>query len=125
MGLLDKIGVSLGLTEPPRATSPREVDKEGLMGLTRKRQRLLDGFLISEGMLTPRACTVRDMTALGATVDIWDAGLKASLLHGSITLYIPGERREVECTVISRQAGSLGLKFMGRFRERTRKYPGT
>lgn len=122
MRLLDKLGVSLGLMDPPKAVGQSEVDKEGLCGLTRKRQRLMDGFLVSEGMLAPRACTVRDMTALGATVDIWDTGIKASLLHGTVTLYIPGDRKEVDCAVVSRKEGSLGLKFLGRFRERTRKY---
>jgi hypothetical protein len=91
-------------------------------GLTRKRQRLQDGFVVSKGMLAPRACTLRDMTALGGCVDIWDQAVKADLLRGQVTLYIPADRMEVDCSVIWRRENTLGLKFVSAFRAPTRSY---
>ena len=36
----------------------------------RKRQRLVDGYLWSENMLVARNCKVRDLSAIGAMVDL-------------------------------------------------------
>ncbi len=56
---------------------------EAQRSTVRKRQRMTDGFIWSESMLKPRACTIKDMSALGAQVDIWNDEIKASLLQGT------------------------------------------
>jgi len=110
-----------GGSRPASAGSP-EHGEHSNRGLTRKRQRLQDGFVVSKGMLAPRACTLRDMTALGGCVDVWDQAVKADLLRGQVTLYIPADRMEVDCSVIWRRENTLGLKFVSPFREPTRSY---
>lgn len=123
MPFLDKVYAALGIG--PSAGSRRArgaSDPPPGRALTRKRQRLQDGFISSEGMLTPRACTLRDMTALGGCVEIWDQTIKPGLLVGPLTLYIPGDRHEVDCTVAWRRDNLLGLKFVSPFRPPTRSY---
>jgi hypothetical protein len=88
----------------------------------RKAQRMKDGFIWSEGMLAPRACTIRDMTPLGARVDIWNDDIKPSLLRGKFKLYSCAEQMEVDCTLARREGSSLGLRFLSKFQEPTRKY---
>jgi hypothetical protein len=90
--------------------------------LKRKRQRMLDGFIASEGMLSARACTVLDLTALGASVEIWDTNVKSGLISGTVLLYIPSDHQEVECSVQWRRDKTLGLKFNAPFREPSRTY---
>lgn len=121
MELLYRLGVALGLLRPSSA-SPGPAKAASQRGLARKRQRMQDGFVSSEGMLTPRACTVWDMTALGGRVEIWDHSVKPALLRGRLTLYLPGDRKEVECAVVWRRENALGLKFMSPLRAPTRSY---
>ena len=88
----------------------------------RKAQRLQEGFVWSERMLTPRACSIRDASATGARVDIWDETVKPSLLGGDLTLYFCGDRNEVDCSAMWRKGHSIGLRFTSRFRPPTRRY---
>ncbi|HEX2843225.1 hypothetical protein [Hyphomicrobium sp.] len=123
MSLLEKFLAALGAAAKRRNERSEPVEGEASKrALTRKKQRLHDGFIVSEGMLQPRACTLRDMTALGGCVDIWDTSVKAALLRGPVTLYIPGDRKEVDCAVVWRRENSLGLKFTSSFRSPTRSY---
>ncbi len=123
MSLLHKFLASLGLgADRQGRQTAQSADADSQRVLTRKKQRLHDGFIVSEGMLQPRACTLRDMTALGGCVDIWDTSVKAGLLRGTVTLYIPGDRKEVDCAVVWRRENSLGLKFTSPFRSPTRSY---
>ncbi len=88
----------------------------------RKAQRMKDGFIWSEGMIAPRACTIRDMTPLGARVEIWNDDIKPSLLRGAFKLYSCAEQMEVDCSLARRDGSSLGLRFLSKFQQPTRKY---
>lgn len=122
--ILQKIYSALGwpLPQAGRARSAAASPDRPRRSLERKRQRLLDAFVVSEGMIAARACTVVDLTALGAAIQIWDANVKASLISGNVLLYIPSDNKEVPCTVQWRRDGKLGLKFSGPFRAPTRSY---
>lgn len=123
MSLLQKFLAAFGAGAKRRDEQAEPFgDADSKRALTRKKQRLHDGFIVSDGMLQPRACTLRDMTALGGCVDIWDTSVKAALLRGAVTLYIPGDRKEVDCAVVWRRENSLGLKFTSPFRAPTRSY---
>lgn len=87
-----------------------------------KPQRMKDGFLWAEGMLTPRPCTISDMTVLEAEVSLWHDDIKPSLLRGPLKLYSCADGKEVDCTVAGRKGGKLGLRFTGKFREPSRRY---
>jgi hypothetical protein len=122
MSLFQKLAIALGLQDA-HETAPcsRAADASG-RALARKRQRLQEGFVVSEGMLVPRACTLRDMTPLGGSIEVWDRGIKASLLAGPLTLYLPSDKKEVDCAVVWRRDNSLGLKFISPFRAPRRTY---
>ncbi|AHB50238.1 hypothetical protein W911_11930 [Hyphomicrobium nitrativorans NL23] len=124
MSLFQKIAAAIGLggapaNKPKRRQPPRTNNNRAL---TRKRQRLLDGFIVSKGMLTPRACTLRDVTALGACVEIWDGSVKPALLRNRLTLYIPSDGKEVDCDVMWKRDNAIGLKFASPFRTPRRSY---
>ncbi len=123
MSLFQKIAAALGFGgTPAKSTKRRQPEPNNKRALTRKRQRLLDGFIVSEGMLTPRACTLRDVTALGACVEIWDASVKPALLRNRLTLYIPSDGKEVDCDVMWKRDNAIGLKFASPFRAPQRSY---
>ena len=123
MSLFQKLAAAIGLggatAHKPKRRQPQRTNNRAL---TRKRQRLLDGFIVSDGMLTPRACTLRDVTALGACVEIWDDSVKPALLRNRITLYIPSDGKEVDCDVMWKRDNAIGLKFASPFRAPRRAY---
>jgi hypothetical protein len=125
MTIFDKMLAAFGLNKQPTHTSGRKQDADVVASkrtLVRKRQRLQDAFIVSEKMIKPRPCTLLDMTPLGGAIEIWDDTLKAGLLAGEVTLYLPADRKEVVCSVAWRKENSLGLKFLTPMREPTRAY---
>ena len=123
MNLFQNIAAALGFDSTPAKSKKRRQPQPGNnRALVRKRQRLLDGFIVSEGMLAPRACTLRDVTALGACVEIWDSGVKPALLRNRLTLYIPSDGKEVDCDVMWKRDNAIGLKFASPFRAPRRSY---
>jgi hypothetical protein len=95
---------------------------EAQRSTVRKRQRMTDGFIWSESMLKPRACTIKDMSALGAQIDIWNDEIKASLLQGPLKLFSSSDQNEVDCKMTWRKGNSAGLRFTSGFHAPTRKY---
>jgi len=90
--------------------------------VVRKPQRMKEGYLWAEGMINPRPCTIRDMSLIGAQVDIWQDDIKPALLRGTLKLYSCADQKEVECTVAGRKGDALGLRFTGTFRPPSRRY---
>jgi hypothetical protein len=90
----------------------------------RKKQRLVDGYLWSENMLMARNCKVRDLSAVGAMVDLQEETMpiKGVLIPKHVILYLVPDQQEIDCEVTWRKDKSLGLKFMGKFRASTRRY---
>ena len=123
MSLFQKIAAALGWGGGPAAKTKRHPSEpRNNRAVIRKRQRLLEGFIVSEGMLTPRACTLRDVSALGACIEIWDDSVKPALLRNRITLYIPSDGKEVDCDVMWKRDNAIGLKFASPFRAPRRSY---
>lgn len=124
MTVFDKLLAAFGLTKQPNQSAVRKPDDDlnAMRALVRKRQRLQDAFIVSDKMIKPRPCTLLDMTPLGGAVEIWDETLKAGLLSGEVTLYLPADRKEVVCAVKWRRENSYGLKFLTPMREPTRAY---
>jgi hypothetical protein len=85
----------------------------------RKRQRLIDGFLIAKGM-PKRPCTVCDMSATGSRVEVWSDASRPLLPGDRVTLYIPGDRKEIDAEVRWRKANAMGMRFTSTFRSATR-----
>lgn len=122
MDLLRKLAEALGLREPQKKPGRHAVGRDPNRAVNRKRMRLLDGFIVTDGMLQPRACTVRDVSPLGACVEIWDDSVKPALLRNRLTLFIPSDGKEVDCDIMWKRNNAIGLKFASPFRDPSRKY---
>jgi hypothetical protein len=122
MEFLDKIAALFSSGRSKNTRSRRKSESDVERSAVRKRQRMTDGFIWSESMLKPRPCTIKDMSALGAQVDIWNEEIKASLLNGPLKLYSSSDRQEVDCRMTWRKGNSAGLKFTSGFHSPTRKY---
>jgi hypothetical protein len=107
-------GPEQGGTPKPDAASRRSIE--------RKRQRLMDGLICSERMPAPRPCTICDMTDRGAKVELWTSDSKPSRPGDRITLYVTGDRKEVDGKVVWRKENFMGLRFMSEFHAPTRQY---
>lgn len=125
MSLLSTLLTKLGFSAPtgaPKRAHKHQNEAVSKRSMVRKRQRMQDAFNASEGMISPRPCTLLEMTPLGGSVQIWDQSVKAALLTGEVLLFLPSDRKEVACAVMWRRDNSLGLKFLSPFREPTRSY---
>lgn len=108
-----KQGAEPGRTENPKPGERRAKD--------RKRQRMIDGFVSSGRAPTPQPCTVCDMSSGGSKVQLWND--KARLRPGDrVTLYIPGDRQEVDAEVAWRKENFMGVRFTSPFRAPSRQY---
>ena len=81
-----------------------------------------DGFIWSEGMISPRPCTIRDMSVLEAEIALWRDDIKPSLLRGPLKLYSCADRQEVDCALAGRDGDRLGLRFTSTFHAPSRRY---
>lgn len=85
-------------------------------------QKLKDGFIWSEDMILPRPCTIRDMSPLTATIDLWHDDVKGSSLRGKMKLFSCADQKEVDCIIAGRSGNRIQLRFMGALRAPSRKY---
>lgn len=106
---------------PERRTIARAQEPLGARNLIRRRERLSEGFISSERMLTPRPCAIRDMTLLGCRVDLWE-DIHPSMLQDGVTLYSLKDRKEADAEVVWHRGVSLGLRFRTGLRETKRTY---
>jgi hypothetical protein len=88
----------------------------------RRPQRLVQGYIWSDSMVFPKECTIRDLSITGARIDLRDDDTKAHMLIGTITLYFPTDKQEIDCQVVWRVKRSVGLRFIGTYRAPTRRY---
>jgi hypothetical protein len=87
-----------------------------------KPQRMKDGFIWGEGMISPRPCTIRDMSLLEAEIALWYDDIKPALLRGPLKLYSCADQKEVDCTLAGRAGDKLGLRLTGKLRPPSRRY---
>jgi hypothetical protein len=115
-----------GMTLLNRKTAPsksRKTEKSPFERETaEKPQRMKDGFLWADGMIAPRPCTIRDMSALEAEIALWNDDIKPAFLRGPLKLYSCADGKEVECRVAGRQGEKLGLRFTSGFHAPSRRY---
>ncbi len=85
-------------------------------------QRMRNGYVWTDKLITPRPCMVRDLSTGGARVEILGDPIKMSLLLDGVKLYFESEKHEVPCAVAWMKGSLLGLRFEGRPRPPSRKY---
>jgi hypothetical protein len=88
----------------------------------RKQQRLVQGVIWSERMAAPKACSIRNLSVSGARIDLLVSGVRRDLLEGDLILYLPAERREIDCQLVWHSGQTIGVRFLGSYREPTRQY---
>ena len=88
----------------------------------RKRQRLVDGFILSVHTPTPRPCTVCNMSVSGSKIELWNDSARALWPGDVVTLYIPVDGKEVDAEVRWRRDSAIGMRFISPFRDPTRPY---
>ena len=88
----------------------------------RKQQRLVQGLIWSERMAAPKACSIRNLSVSGARIDLLMSGIRRDLLDGDLVLYLPAERREIDCQLVWHSGQTIGVRFLGSYREPTRQY---
>ena len=122
MSLFSQLCEAIG-AKRPGSTGKKEAEQGASEDrkLVRKRQHLIEGFIVSDKMLTPRPCTVRDLTHFGSQVDLWD-DIRPALLDPGLTLYLAADRKEVACNVAWVRGRSIGLRFTSSMRPATRRY---
>ncbi len=82
----------------------------------------MQGFIWSDGMAFPKECSVRDLSVTGARIDLPNDKVRSLTLVDMLILYFPAEKREIECQVAWRSGRSMGLRFIGPYRDPTRRY---
>jgi hypothetical protein len=109
----------------PLPQGPLVLERDGRLAV-RKRQRLIEGYVWAEQMLVARGCTIRDLSPVGASIDLWqDTGssvLRTIEVPQTATLFIVADRVEVDCEVTWRKGASLGVRFVGRMRPCSRNF---
>jgi hypothetical protein len=110
----------------PVPQGPLVLEADGRLAV-RKKQRLIEGYIWADEMLVARGCTVRDLSPVGASIDLWqDTGssiLRTIEVPQNATLLIVADRVEVDCEVTWRRGPTcLGVRFVGRMRPTTRSF---
>lgn len=83
-------------------------------------QRLKEGFLWAESMLTPRPCAIRDLSPLSAEVVLWNDDIKPAILRGE--LFSSADQKEAACILVSHNGNALSLRITSPFRTPSRNY---
>lgn len=86
-------------------------------------RRMREGFLWSDSLIMPRACTIRDMSPLTAQIVLWHDDIKPQVLARPLKLYVSSDRKEVDCVIVGRDNNVLSLRLTSAFRAPTRTYP--
>jgi hypothetical protein len=110
---------------PKKATSAGKAsgNKLDLRRTRRVPQRMRSGYVWTDKLIAPRTCIVKDLSVGGARVEILGDLLKASHLIDGFVLYLDTEKHEIPCSLAWMKGTMLGLKFDGRPRPPSRKYP--
>jgi hypothetical protein len=108
-----------------KATSEAKAsgNKPDLRRTRRIPQRMRSGAVWTDKLIAPRTCIVKDLSVGGARVEILGDPLKVSHLIDGVLLYLDTEKHEIPCSLAWMKGTMLGLKFDGRPRPPSRKYP--
>lgn len=90
----------------------------------RRSTRLLHGCISGSALGSIKQCRIRDITSLGARVDFLNYKTKPSIAGSRLTLYVASEKKEIDCEVLWWSSESIGVRFIGGYREPIRRYSG-
>lgn len=81
----------------------------------RVKQRFVEGRIEWPSMLYARQCALKDLSAMGACVELAEDDTPASKVPTQITLQILPDQRRIESQIVWRKGRMLGLRFTGSF----------
>lgn len=71
---------------------------------------------------SPVSCTIRDTSATGALIELWQgpqkAFTKSDFVSDQFTLVMTNDFLEVDCEVVWRKAGTMGVRYRSALRPR-------
>lgn len=90
--------------------------------MSRTPQRMRTGYVWNEKLITARPCMFKDLSVKGARIEVLGEPIKPALLADGVKLYFDTEKHEIQCSVAWSKGRVLGLKFLGRAGQPSRKY---
>lgn len=90
--------------------------------VSRTPQRMRTGYVWNEKLITARPCMFKDLSVKGARIEVLGEPIKPALLADGVKLYFDTEKHEIQCSVAWSKGRVLGLKFLGRAGQPSRKY---
>jgi hypothetical protein len=102
-------------TAKPARPVPAEPAGANKRAAVRVRQRFVEGRIEWPGMLHTRRCAVKDLSSMGACVELTEDDTPASKVPNAVTLQIVPDQRMIECQIVWRKGRLLGLRFTGKY----------
>ena len=88
---------------------------------SRRKVTRIPGQIIQR-RVNPISCTIRDTSATGALVELWQgtqkAFAKSEFVGDQFTLVMTNDFLEVDCEVVWRKAGTMGVRYRSALRQR-------
>ena len=83
---------------------------------------LIAALVFADGVSTPWACTVRDLSDGGARLELERAKppVVSEQLPDLVTVHLCPDRTDVDCRIAWRDGRHFGVQFVGEFRPATR-----
>lgn len=85
-------------------------------------QRMKFGYLWNDGLLTPRLCSIKDLSVSGAKVQNVDDEIKPHIIRDGVRLYFADEKHEIICSLAWVKGNTMGLRFESRPLKPSRHY---
>lgn len=88
---------------------------------SRRKPTRIPGQIIQR-RVNPVSCTIRDTSATGALIELWQgpqkAFTKSDFVGDQFTLVMTNDFLEVDCEVVWRKAGTMGVRYRSALRQR-------
>lgn len=88
---------------------------------SRRKSTRIPGQIIQR-RVNPISCTIRDTSATGALIELWQgpqkAFTKSEFVGDQFTLVMTNDFLEVDCEVVWRKAGTMGVRYRSALRQR-------
>ena len=88
---------------------------------SRRKSTRIPGQIVQR-RASPVSCTIRDTSATGALIELWQgpqkAFTKSDFVGDHFTLIMTNDFLEVDCEVVWRKAGTMGVRYRSALRQR-------
>ena len=107
----------IAATTRKSAASTSEMTAEQSRRWARRKAVNSNGQILFDGISTPYACLVRDISSTGAKLEMtrnkFNADASSAFVPTLFTLIMPIDRTRVECQSMWRRGSLLGARFLG------------